>query len=67
MRRSSSRQRGSELPERSIAPPVDQKRFQCARVCAAVSSNVGTRVAGAAGANIMTAASAAERGAADSR
>ena len=29
IRRSSSRQRGSRLPDRSIAPPVDQKRCQC--------------------------------------
>ena len=28
MRRSSSRHRGSRLPERSIAPPVVQNRFQ---------------------------------------
>ena len=44
MRRSSSRQRGSRLPERSIAPPVDQKRFQCSRAARRVSSKRGERL-----------------------
>ena len=41
IRRSSSCQRGSRLRERSIAPPVVQKRFQCCRAARRVSSNVG--------------------------
>ena len=46
MRRSSSRQRGSLLSERSIAPPVLQKLCQCfARRAAAIESKSGTSLA----------------------
>ena len=34
MRRSSSLARGSRLPERSTAPPLDQKPLQCSRLAA---------------------------------
>ncbi len=67
MRRSSSRQRGSALPDRSIAPPVDQKRFQWLRVVAAASSKSGAAAGREPGENATTAASAVEPGAAASR
>ena len=41
MRRSSSNQRGSLLPERSIAPPVSQKWFQFFCAASFVCANVG--------------------------
>ena len=65
MRRSSSRQRGSALPARSMAPPVDQNRFQCARAADTVSSKPGGRPPAGFGVNTDVNANVFEPGAAD--
>ena len=50
-----------------MAPPVDQNRFQCARVAALVLSNVGKDPAGAAGLKVDVTASASAPETAESR